>query len=58
MLAGLPVAAILLMLTRVGLRLAFVLLFVYVAAIIAAPVFLGFFLGMLIWRGALKKAPC
>lgn len=57
-LAGLPVAAILLMLTRVGLRLAFVLLFVYVAAIIAAPVFLGFFLGMLIWRGALKKAPC
>ena len=57
-LACLPVAAILLMLTRVGLRLAFVLLFVYVAAIIAAPVFLGFFLGMLIWRGALKKAPC
>ena len=46
------------MLTRVGLRLAFVLLFVYVAVIIAAPVFLGFFFGMLIWRGALKKAPC
>ena len=53
-----PVAAILLMLTRVGLRLAFVLLkFVYVAAIIAAPVFLRLLPRMLIWRGALKKAP-
>ena len=24
----------------------------------ASPVFLGFFLGALLWRGAMKKAPC
>lgn len=57
-LAGLPVAAILLMLMRFGVRLALILLGVYFAAIAAAPVFLGFFLGALIWRRALKKAPC
>ena len=57
-LAGLPVAAVLLMITRIGLRLAFVLLLVYAAAIVASPVFLSFFIGMLIWRRALKKAPC
>lgn len=56
-LAGMPVAAILLMITRIGLRLAFVLLFVYVAAIIAAEVFICFVLGALIWRNVLKKAP-
>ena len=57
-LAGLPVAAVLLMITRIGLRLAFVLLLVYAAAIVASPVFLSFFAGMLIWRRALRKAPC
>ena len=57
-LAGLPVAAVLLMITRIGLRLAFVLLLVYAAAIVASPVFLSFFIGMLIWRRALRKAPC
>ena len=57
-LAGLPVAAVLLMITRIGLRLAFVLLLVYAAAIVASPVFLSFFIGMLIWRRAFKKAPC
>ena len=57
-LTGLPVAAVLLMITRIGLRLAFVLLLVYAAAIVASPVFLSFFAGMLIWRRALKKAPC
>ena len=57
-LAGLPVAAILLMLMRFGVRLALILMGVYFAAIAAAPVFLGFFLGALIWRRALKKAPC
>ena len=57
-LAGLPVAAVLLMITRIGLRIAFVLLLVYAAAIVASPVFLSFFAGMLIWRRALKKAPC
>lgn len=56
-LVGVPVAAMLLMITRVGARLALVLLFVYGAAIAAAPVFLGFVLGTLFWRGALKKAP-
>ena len=38
--------------------LALIVLFLYAAAIIAAPVFLGFFLGALLWRGAMKKAPC
>lgn len=56
-LAGVPVAAILLMFTRIGLRLAFVLLFTYVAAIIAAKAFISFVLGALIWRNLLKKAP-
>lgn len=56
-LAAVPVAAILLFVTRVGVRLALVLLFVYGAAIAATPVFLGFVLGALFWRGALKKAP-
>lgn len=56
-LVGVPVAAILLMITRVGARLALVLLFVYGAAIAVAPVFLGFVLGALFWRAALKKAP-
>lgn len=40
------------------MRLALIVLFLYAAAIIAAPVFLGFFLGALLWRGAMKKAPC
>ena len=55
-LAGLPLASIILMITVVGLRAAFVLLLVYAAALLAAPVFLGFFLGALLWRKALKKA--
>ena len=29
-----------------------------IAAIMAAPVFLSFFLGALLWREAMKKAPC
>ena len=41
-----------------GVPLAAILLFLYAAAIIAASVFLGFFLGALLWRGAMKKAPC
>lgn len=57
-LAGLPVAAVLLLITRVGVRLALALVFVYAAAIAVAPVFIGFAVGMLLWRGALKKAPC
>ena len=56
--AGVPFAAVLLFISAVGVRLAFVVLFLYVAALIAAPVFLGFFLGALLWRGAMKKAPC
>ena len=55
-LVGLPVAAILLMITGVGLRPAFVLLLVYIAALAASRVVLGFFLGALLWRKALKKA--
>ena len=57
-LAGVPLAAILLFISNVGVRLALIVLFLYAAAIIAAPVFLGFFLGALLWRGAMKKAPC
>lgn len=56
-LVGLPIAAVLLMIARIGVRLAFVLTGVYLAAIAAAPVFLGFFLGALIWRRLFKKAP-
>ena len=55
-LAALPLAAILLMITGVGVRPAFVLLLIYIAVLIASPVFLGFFLGSLLWRKALKKA--
>ena len=58
MLAGVPLAAILLFISNVGVRLALIVLFLYAAAIIAAPVFLGFFLGALLWRGAMKKEPC
>ena len=54
---GVPVAAILLMITGFGVRAAFVLLFVYVAALLASPVFLGFFLGSLLWRKVFKKSP-
>lgn len=55
-LAGVPIAAILLMVTGCGLRPALALLFVYCAALAASPVFLSFFLGSLLWRRALKKA--
>ena len=54
-LAALPLASIILMVSGVGVRPAFVLLFVVIAAMIAAPMFLGFFLGSLLWRKALKK---
>ena len=53
----LPIIAILLMITGIGLRPAFFLLFVYGAALIASPVFLGFVLGSLLWRRAFKR-PC
>ena len=54
-LLALPIAAIILMITGIGLRPAFVLLSVYIAALIASPVFLGFILGSLLWRKALKQ---
>ena len=54
-LAALPLAAIILMITGFGVRPAFVLLLVYSAVLAASPVFLGFFLGSLLWRKALKK---
>ena len=54
-LAALPLASIILMVSGLGMRPAFVLIFVCAAAMIAAPVFLGFFLGALVWRKALKK---
>lgn len=57
-LAGVPLAAVLLMITSVGMRLSFVLLLVYVSVIIISPIFFGFFIGMLIWRKLFKKATC
>ena len=54
-LLALPIAAIILMITGIGLRPAFVLLFVYIAALIASPVFLGFILGSLLWRKAFRQ---
>ena len=54
-LVGLPIAAILLMITGFGLRPAFVLLLLYAALLLIAPLFIGFFAGVLIWRGALKR---
>ena len=51
-----PIAAILLMITGFGLRPAFVLLFVYIAALIASPVFAGFFLGGILWRNVFRMS--
>ena len=53
-----PVAFIILLITRVGLRLAFVLLMVYIAALLASPVILGFFLGKLFWRDLCRRKAC
>ena len=52
---ALPIAVIILMITGFGMRPALVLLFVYFAGIVAAPVFLGFFVGVLIWRRLCKR---
>lgn len=54
-LAGVPLVTILLMITGIGLRLGFILLLAYAAVILMAPVFISFFVGMLLWRGAFKK---
>ena len=54
-LVALPIAVIILMITGFGMRPALVLLFVYFAALVAAPVFLGFFVGVLIWRKLCKR---
>lgn len=56
-LVGVPIASVVLMITGVGLRLAFLLLMVYIAALIGASLFAEFFVGSLVWRKALKKAP-
>lgn len=54
-LVALPIGAILLMITGFGLRPAFVLLFVYLAALIAGPVFVSFFVGGILWRNAFRQ---
>ncbi len=56
-LAAVPIAAILLMITVVGLRPAAVLMLVFLAALLVSPVFLGFFFGALLWCKAFKKNP-
>lgn len=57
-LLGVPVMFVILLITRVGVRLAFVLLLPYIAAIAAAPVIFGFFIGKLFWRGLCKRRAC
>lgn len=54
-LAALPLAAVILLITRIGVRLAVVLLFAYAAALAASPVFISFFVGSVIWRRAFNK---
>ncbi len=57
-LAGVPVLFIILLITRFGVRLSFVLLLAYIAALVASPVFLSFFLGKLFWRDLCKRRAC
>ena len=52
----LPILSVILMITGVGARPATVLLLIYAAALVASPIFLGFFLGMLLWRKAFKQS--
>ncbi len=54
-LAGLPLAAILLMITGFGLRPAFVLLLMYAVVLLIAPLFISFFVGVLLWRTAFRQ---
>ena len=54
-LAGLPIAAILLMITGFGVRPAFVLLLVYATVLTIAPLFISFFVGVLLWRTVFKQ---
>lgn len=56
-LVGVPVAGVLLMISGVGLRLAGLLLTLYAAALVVSSGFAAFFIGSLLWRKALKKAP-
>ncbi len=57
-LAGVPIGAIILMVTGVGLRIALLLLALYAAVIIASPVVLGFVLGGLIWKKLFRRREC
>ena len=50
-----PILSIILMITGFGLRAGVVLLLIFAAALVASPVFLGFFLGMLLWRKAFGR---
>lgn len=52
-----PVAAFLLLISGVGVRLALLLLAVYAAVILVSPAVLGFVLGALLLRKAFHKAP-
>lgn len=54
-LAALPLAAVILLITRIGVRIAIVLLFAYAAALAVSPVFISFFVGSVIWRRAFNK---
>ena len=56
-LAAVPLGCIILAITGVGLRIGFIIGALYSAVISMAPVFISFFLGMLIWRNACKKQP-
>lgn len=57
-LAGVPLASIILMITGIGIRTALILLFAYAALIAASPIIIGFIAGSLILRHAFKLKPC
>lgn len=57
-LAGVPLASIILMITGIGIRAALILLFTYAALIAASPIIIGFIAGSLILRRAFKLKPC
>lgn len=57
-LAGVPLASIILMITGIGIRTALILLFAYAALIAASPIIIGFIAGSLILRRVFKLKPC
>lgn len=57
-LVAIPVASLLLFVSNIGIKLAVILLMLYVAALLAASVFFAFFIGSLIYRKLFSAKPC